>query len=127
MQHHDVERMAFDPFAAIDAAAGIPQLAANGDAERMLHCMDRTHLVGNRTNAADPRYDIRRFGVAPATQERFKKSWRLKDFELSRRYPPVVDVEVERTFALDAGDILDPDRLTRHEFRSLRGTASRRR
>ena len=79
MQHHHVQRMALDPFAAIEQPAQRPQLAADGDAECVLHRMHRAHLIRDRTDAADARGDVRRLGEAAAAQQRLEQARRFED------------------------------------------------
>ena len=59
VQHVDVQRVALDPLAAVDQAAQGAQLAIHLDAERVLHGVDRAHLVGDGADAADARGDVR--------------------------------------------------------------------
>ena len=63
MQHHDMQRMALDPFAAIDQPPQRPQLPVDLDAEGVLDRMHRAHLIGDRADAADAGNDVRAFGM----------------------------------------------------------------
>ena len=117
MQHHHVQGMTLDPFAAIDQSTQGPQLPIDPDAEGVFDRVDGAHLVGDRANAADTRDEIRRFRVAAAAQQRLEETWRLKDPQLRRSDAAVADLQVERALALDAGEIIDPDRFSRHALR----------
>ncbi|MFB8830751.1 hypothetical protein ACE0DR_18630 [Azotobacter sp. CWF10] len=57
--------------------------------------MHRTHLVGHRADAADPRDDVRGFGEAAAAQEGLEEARRLEDAEPRRTDPAVLDMQVE--------------------------------
>ena len=81
MQHYNMQRVAFDPFAAIDQAPQRPELPANLDAEGIFDRMDGAHLIGDRADAADAGHDIRGFEIAPAAQECLEKARRLENAE----------------------------------------------
>ncbi len=79
MQHVDVQHMALDPFATVEQTAQFAQLALDLEAEDLLHRVDRTHLVGDRADAADARGDVRRFAVAAPAQESLEETRRFED------------------------------------------------
>ena len=54
----DVEGVAFDPLAAVEEAAERPRLRVDADPEQVLEPVDRAHLVGDRTDAADAGDDV---------------------------------------------------------------------
>ena len=114
MQHHHMQRMALDPFAAIDQPPQRSQLPADRDAKGVLDRMDGAHLIGDRADAADAGDDVGSFHVAAAAQERLEEARRLENTELGRHEAAIADVQVERAFAFDAGEVIDPDRLSRH-------------
>ncbi len=114
VQHHDVQRVAFDPFAAIHQAPQRAKLAADGDAEGVLDRVDGAHLIGDRADAADAGGDVGNFVVAAAPQQRLEKPRRLENIEPRRHHTAAVDVQIERRFALDPRQIVDPDGLSRH-------------
>ena len=70
VKHVDVQAVAFDPLAAIQQAAEVAQRSYDLDAEGILQGVDRAHLVGDGTDSADPRGDVRRLRVLAAAQER---------------------------------------------------------
>ncbi len=125
MQHIDVEHVALDPFAAIEQAPQVAQRAVHADAEGVLHGVDRAHLVGDRANAADAGGDVRRLGEGAAAQERLEEARRLEDGELGAAHLAVTHDDLERSFALDAREIIDLDRLNRHGGRLRRGRPAR--
>jgi hypothetical protein len=127
MKHHHVKAVAFDPFPAINEPAERPKLPFDLGAESVLDRMDGAHLIGDRADAANARDDIGHFVVAAAAQECFEETRRLEDLELRRGHTPVADLQVECSLAFDAGEIIDQNRLSRHELRSLFGTVRRQR
>jgi hypothetical protein len=126
MQHHHVQRVALDPFAAIEKPPQRPERAGDCHAERILHRVHRAHLVGDRADAADARRDVGRLGAVAPAQQRLEKPRRLENPEMRPSHAPIPHVQIERALALDPGDGLDADRPSRHEPRSLSGTRVRR-
>ena len=118
VQHRHVQRMTFDPFTAINQPPQRAQLSADRDAERILDRMHGAHLIGDRTDAANARDDVRCFSVAAPAQQRFEEARRLENVELRRGDAAVADLEIERPFALDSREQVDANRLTRHGSRS---------
>ncbi len=99
MQHVNMQRMAFDPFATIHQA---PQCAATRVYRNVKSLFDRVqrgHLIGNRTNAADSSSDIGSLFIASASQESFKKSGRLKDLQFYIRDRSLIDSDLKRAFS----------------------------
>ncbi len=92
----------------------------------MLDGVHRAHLVGDGANAANARDDVGDFLIAAAADESLEEARRLEDAKLRRGYAPVRDLQVERTFAFDAGEVIDEDGFSRHVRRFLCGTAPRR-
>ena len=127
MQHHHVQRVALDPFAAINQPPQRAQRAADGNAECVLDRMHRAHLIGDGANAADARDDVRRFGMAAPAQQRLEQARRLENVQLRRSDLPIDDLKIEGAFAFDAREQVDPDGLSRHGRRSRAETAVRRR
>jgi hypothetical protein len=111
VQHDDVQRVALDPFTAIEEAPQVAQLAGDGDPERALHGVHRAHLIGDRADAADARGDVRRLGESAAAQQRLEEARRLEDAELGAAHLAVAHHHLERALALDAGEEVDLDRL----------------
>src|SRR6516164_6391814 len=58
MQHHNVQRMALDPFATIEQPAQRADRFVDLDAERILDRVYPAHLVGDRADPADSSDDI---------------------------------------------------------------------
>lgn len=69
VQHHDMQRMTADRFAAVDEAAQCAKLPADLDPKGIFNRMHRTHLVGNRADAADASHVIGQPGHMPATRD----------------------------------------------------------
>ena len=87
--------------------------------------MNRAHLVRNRADAANSRGNVRRLGKIPPAQECFKEPRRLEDFELHIRDFVVFDLYVDRTFALNAREVINFDCFIIHGSRSPFGTLRR--
>ncbi len=123
MQQHDMQRVALDPLAAVKQPPQRAQRAGDGDAERGLDRMHGAHLIGHGTDAADSRCDIRCLGAVATTQQRLEESRRLEDRQPHAGYRAVVDIEFERPFAFDAGQVVNANGPGRHAPRSPCGTA----
>ncbi len=115
MQHHHMQRMAFDPFAAIDQPAQRAQLAADAGAKGVLGRMHRAHLIGDRADAADPGDDIGDLGVSAALQHRLEEAGRFVDAQVGAGDAAVLDIQIQRAFAFDPGEDIDLDRPSRHD------------
>ena len=79
VQQVDVQRVALDPLAAVEEAPQRAELSVDDHAERVLDRVHGAHLVGDRTDAADPRGDVGRFAEGAAAQERLEEARRLED------------------------------------------------
>src|SRR5512139_3176285 len=66
--------------------------------------MNRTHLVRNRTDPANPRDDVRHFLIMSALQECFEEPRRLEDLEFYVLNRAVFHGDTKRAFALNARD-----------------------
>ena len=110
VEHEDVQRVALDPLAAVEEPAQRAELAVDLDAADLLHRLHGAHLVGDRADPADAGGDVGRLGEVPAAQERLEEARRLVDLELHVRHDAVVDLHEHRALALDAGQVVGPDR-----------------
>jgi len=129
VQHVDVERVALDPFAAIDQP---PQVADRALVDRhpacVLHRPYGAHLIGDRADAADSRGDVGGLGERAAAKQRLEEARRLVDAQLDVDDLAPVELDVHRALALDAREVIRSDRaLSRHARapRSPRGTRER--
>src|SRR6516164_4635285 len=125
MQHHNVQRMALNPFAAIEQSAQRPDWFFDIDAERILDGVHSAHLVGDWANPADPRDDIEHLAEAAPAQQCLEETWRLEDAEAHRIDLAIANAQFERALPLHARDIVDPDSPIRHGPRSPSGTPQR--
>ena len=114
VQHHHVQAVALDPFAAIDQPPQGPELPLDLNAEGAFDRVHGAHLVGDRADAADAGNDVRYLLMTAPPQQRLEEARWLEDPEPGRGHPAVGDLEVERSLALDPGEILDIDRPSRH-------------
>src|SRR5215471_16313657 len=114
--------MAFDPFTTVDQPAQCSQWAVYRDAEGALNRVHGTHLISNRTDSADPSGNIWNLTKTATTKEGFKKTRRLKDFQLDVDHIAVADLDIEPAFAFDPRQIVNLDRLSFHAPRFPGGT-----
>src|SRR5262249_8946637 len=119
----DVEGVTLDPLPAVEEAAQGAELTADLDTAGGFDRVDGAHLVGNGADAADAGGDVRRLGVLTTAQEGFEESGRFEDAQFHVDDAVVADGDVERAFAFDAGQIVDPNRAlpVRHGPDSPRG------
>src|SRR5215469_7741384 len=103
VQEVDVQRVAFDPFTAVEEPSERRYLRGYAGLAGVLDRLARAHLVGDRANAADPRGDVGRLGVLPAAQQRLEEPGRLVDVEPRSGHLPVADDDLEAALALDSG------------------------
>jgi hypothetical protein len=109
VEHIDVKDMAFDPFAAIEETAKGPQRCVHRDSEGVLHGVDRTHLVGHRTDPADAGRNVGGLLIAASLEEGLEKAGGLEDFEFYVGYFVIVHRDVERSLSLHPGEVIDFD------------------
>ena len=121
-----MERVALDPFAAVQQPPELAERAVDPDAQRVLHRMDRAHLIGDRTDAADARGDIRGLLERAAAEEGLEEAGRLEYLKTNLLHAVAFDPDVERALAFDPRQVVDLDRagLT-HGPRSPSGTPPR--
>ena len=82
VQHVHVQRVALDPFAAIEQTPQKADRGVDGDAQRTLDGVDGAHLVGDGANAADAGGDVGSLGKVATAQKGFEHAWRLEYFQL---------------------------------------------
>jgi hypothetical protein len=126
VQHIDVQRVAFDPFAAIEQPTQFAHLRRHADTERILHRVHSAHLVGDRTDAADARGDVGRFHEGTAAQECLEEARRFEDAQLHVAHSAVLEGDLDAPLAFHTRQVVDVDRLTCHGAPPPRGTAVRR-
>jgi hypothetical protein len=78
------------------------------------------HLIGDRTNAADPRDDIRNFGQVAASQKCLEQARRLEDLQFDVRHLVAFELDEKPAFAFDSREIgnldgADPGRCLAHD------------
>src|ERR1051326_1544394 len=86
-----------------------PCKSASNNRGGSLDGMNRSHLIGDRTDTADARGDVRRFSEMPSMQERFKQSRRLENLELHIFHFAGLDLDQQRAFAFDPRHVVDLD------------------
>ena len=104
---HNVQRVALDPFAAIEQPAQGADRLADLDAEHILDRVHAAHLVSDRADPADAGDDVEHLAKAAPAQQCLEEPRRLEDAEADRLDRAVANMKFERAFAFDAGDVVD--------------------
>ena len=107
VQHHDVQRVALDPLAAIEEPAQDAGRRVDHDPQRVLDGVHAAHLVGDRTDPADPRDDVEHLAEPASAQQRLEKSRRLENAEADTFDLAVANSQIQRAFAFDPRDVID--------------------
>src|SRR5262245_654899 len=121
VEQEDVQRVAFDPFAAVDKAPQRSQLPVHLDAESALHRVNGAHLVSDGADAADARRDVWRLAVMSPAQKGFKEARRLEDLQANVLDLAAFDLDVLGALAFDAGEVINFDRPGFHALHSPGG------
>ena len=127
VQHDNVQRVALNPLAAIKQPSQGADRLPDFDPEGALDRVHGTHLVSDRADPADAGDDVQDLAKAAPAQQCFEKPRRLENAKTGRLDRAVADVKIERAFALDAGDVIDLQRPSRHALLPPCGTPRRRR
>ena len=122
MQHHDVQSMALNPFAAVEKTAQRADRRIDLNAERVLDRVHAAHLVGDRANPADAGDNVEHLLVPAPAQQCLEEARRLEDTQSDRIYGAIANMKFERALAFDPRDIVDPNCPIRHELRFLSET-----
>jgi len=107
VQEVDVQRMALDPFPAVQQPAQVGDRSLDGDAAGVLDRLARAHLVGDRADAADPGRDVRRLSVGATAQECLEEAGRLVDVQPRLFDPVAAGPDVQGAFAFHPGQFGD--------------------
>src|SRR5262245_30626053 len=110
VQHRHMECVALDPLAAVHEAPQLPERAVDPYAERILHRVNRAHLIRNRTNPADARGNVRGLVVHPAAEKGLEETGRLENLEMNLLDSIAPYFDVERPLAFDPRQRVDDDR-----------------
>ena len=122
MQHVDVQRVAFDPFTAVDQPPQFPQLTVHIDAKGAFNSVDGTHLISNRADSADSCCNVWNFVEAATAKKSLEETWRLKDFQFDVNHITIADLDVKSRLAFDTSQVVNLDRLRFHAPRFPCGT-----
>ena len=98
----DVERVALDPLAAVEQPAERARHRIDAHPEQVLERVDRAHLVGHRTDAADARHHVDDLVGRAANDERLEVARGLEDPQARLHNLAVPDPQAQGAFALDA-------------------------
>jgi len=103
VQHVDVQRVAADPFPAVQQPAQVRDRTVHARPAGVFDCLAGTGLVGDGADAAHAGGDVGGLGVGATAQERLEEPGRLVDVEPDLVHPVAVDADIHGAFALDAG------------------------
>ena len=102
--------MTLDPFGAIEQAPQVSKRLRNQDAEGLFERMNRAHLIGDGTDPAYARHNVRHFGKVPPDQKRFKVSGRLEDAQLHVPHLAILHRDAQGPFSFDSRNRADRNR-----------------
>ncbi len=109
VQQKYVECVTLDPLAAVEEASQRTPWASHHHTGGALERVNRAHLIGNRTDAADSRGDVGRLGGRAASQEGFEEPRRLDDLQPHFLHGAVTDLDVQGALPFDAGEPVNAD------------------
>ena len=92
VQHVDMQGMTLDPLATVKETTKQPDRRVDPDSQSPLDRVHCAHLVSDRTDATNPRRDVRSLGEVPTAEESLKEPGRLVNLQLHvglRVRPPV--------------------------------------
>src|SRR5215475_7791369 len=98
-----MQRVAFDPLAAVEQPSQVGDRTVHSDSARVLDGLAGGHLIRHRADPADARRDVRWFGVAPATQHRLEEARRLVYFQRDVRHRAMLHAYTHGAFAFYSG------------------------
>ncbi len=98
--------MTFNPFSAINEASQIAKGAGYLNSKSVFNGVDRTHLIGNRTDPANSCCNVRSVFVGPSSEKSFKKPGRFKDFEFYVHHLIILDLNKKSSLSLNTGKVI---------------------
>jgi hypothetical protein len=110
VEQEDVERVALDPLTAVEETTERADLRADVHPARVFHRVHARGLVRDRADPTDPGGDVGGLGEVAAPQQRLEEARRLVDAQLDVDRLAVADLDQHRALALDAGEIVGPER-----------------
>lgn len=103
----DVQRLALDPFTAVEQPAQRRQLPVHDHAAGVFDRSAGAHLVRDRADPAHPGGDVGRLGVGASAQERLEEAWRFVDRQSGLCNLAAVHAQIQCALTLDAGERSD--------------------
>ena len=103
VQQVDVQRVAGDPFAAVQQPPQGRDLLVYDDAANLLHRLPSAGLIGDRADATDAGGEVGDLGVLPAAEKCLEEARRLVDPQLGALDSAVLDDDTQGALALDPG------------------------
>src|SRR6266699_3206501 len=119
--------MTLDPFATVDESTQRTELPVDVYPKGIFHGMDGAQLVSDGANAADTGRDIGSFAIHATAQKCLEEAWWLEDFKLYIRDFVAANLDIECSFAFDAGQVIYLDGLSVHALHSPCGMRRHRR
>ena len=119
MKEMNMQRVALDPLATVEEAAEVADTGRRLDVERRLERSAGGHLVGHRTDPADPGDEVGHLVDGTADEELLEEPGGLVDVELDDLDALFTDANAKRSLPLNPGQ-----RLHRERPRSAHGAAS---
>src|SRR5579863_7460509 len=109
MEHIDMQRVAFNPLAAVEQSAQGAKLPVNHHAKGVFHRVYRAHLIRDRADSADTSGDIWSLAELTPAHKCLKETWRFDDFQFDIHNFFTAHFHVERTLTLNTGKIVNFD------------------
>ena len=103
MKEMNMERVALDPLAAVEEAAEVGDPGRRLDVERRLERPAGRHLIGDRTDPADPGDEVGHLVDGTTDEELLEKPGWLVDVELDDLDALLIDAEAQRALPLNPG------------------------
>ena len=123
VQHVHVQGVTLDPLPAVREPPERAQLPVHLQSEGVFDRMDGAHLIGDRTDAANARSNIRRFFAASPAKKSFKEARWFEDLELHIHHRVAPDLHVEPALAFHTRQVVNANRPCLHGPRFPGGMA----
>jgi hypothetical protein len=102
MQHVNVQGMALNPLPAVEQSPEPADLRIKLNLKQLFKGVNRTHLIGDRTDATDAGHNIGDLGVVAPLQERLEETGRLEYFELNPANLIAIQFNIQSSLTLNA-------------------------
>ncbi|MEY3175921.1 MAG: hypothetical protein RLZZ436_3835 [Planctomycetota bacterium] len=109
LEQVDVQRVAFDPFGAVEQASEAADFGGDADAQGFFERLHGGELIGHGADTADAGGEVGDFFERSSAEEGFEESWRFVDGELYVADSRAFHVDIQGTLAFNAGECFDAD------------------